>query len=657
MLPEGLPERLAELRRRPTLRAAVRAEAEAAATDLAFGTAEEVWIPPVPLNPAFNAPDPRPLQGPSESGSLAGLDVDGRPVLIRRAFGLDGERPAAVLAHPGEETDEWVIHSRVLRHEGARLEVIGFLTHSSVSHVTWIDHDAEGRPVAFATAGVDYNALGKGASLVRCDWEGDRCVRVRELATEGRDLWTATALFGEYDADGLVRVRRAVAPKPVAGAAARAQADELRPDQVWWRRERDGHDPEPLPFDAAVELWIEAVAAAAHAAVTEPAAVLKVRPGFRYDEVPSVTALGQAFCDAAATARDSARDILARTWEPSVDLLDAFDQQGTAAWRALKQRESEALPAPAVRALQERLAALKWPGDALAVVWADDHDPWALARAAYGSARVDALLGVDAPREGIAVTAPPGSREELAALARSAGLPEDVAALASWGLALTEGGTGRSRIGGHPALPQGTPWPMAGGRALTHMASLWLAELPDVEGRDLLPADGVLVVFADLTEEGELWEPTVVGEDDRVVVLRAPADGALHEPEPPADHRDPGDVPALLRERRVAFVPVLTLPEAPKSLTDADRLAYDDLFEALAEVTPGHGDPGHLLLGNPRPVQFDTRQPGEVSVLHLGWDDELGFEILDGGAVTFFGDKDAVSAGRWDDLRVDVQSH
>ena len=61
---------MAELRRRPKLRVAVRTDAEAAATDLAFGTAEEVWIPGVPLEPAFNAPDPRLLLGPSERAFL-----------------------------------------------------------------------------------------------------------------------------------------------------------------------------------------------------------------------------------------------------------------------------------------------------------------------------------------------------------------------------------------------------------------------------------------------------------------------------------------------------------------------------------------------------------------------------------------------------------
>jgi hypothetical protein len=162
----------------------------------------------VPLDPPKNAAPPHAVEAPAEHHALAGLDDDGRPVLVRGAFGLDGERPRAVLAHPGEERDEFVLHSRVLRWDGPRLEVIGFLTHSSVSHVTRVEHDAAGRPIRFATAGVPYNALGKGAELAECVWEGDRCVRVERRVAGDRGRIHEETRTGEYDEAGLVRVVR-----------------------------------------------------------------------------------------------------------------------------------------------------------------------------------------------------------------------------------------------------------------------------------------------------------------------------------------------------------------------------------------------------------------------------------------------------------------
>jgi hypothetical protein len=45
-----------------------------------------------------------------------------------------------------------------------------------------------------------------------------------------------------------------------------------------------------------------------------------------------------------------------------------------------------------------------------------------------------------------------------------------------------------------------------------------------------------------------------------------------------------------------------------------------------------------------------------VSVLHLGTDETIGFEYLDGGAVWLLGAPGDVRAGRWERPRVEVQS-
>ena len=51
-----------------------------------------------------------------------------------------------------------------------------------------------------------------------------------------------------------------------------------------------------------------------------------------------------------------------------------------------------------------------------------------------------------------------------------------------------------------------------------------------------------------------------------------------------------------------------------------------------------------------RSLSSGTRvEPGELNVLHIGWDVELGFMFLDGGDLTFHGPT-------WDRLTVTPQS-
>ena len=62
------------------------------------------------------------------------------------------------------------------------------------------------------------------------------------------------------------------------------------------------------------------------------------------------------------------------------------------------------------------------------------------------------------------------------------------------------------------------------------------------------------------------------------------------------------------------------------------------------------------MLGHPTVVQWDPREPGQVSLLHIGYDEALRFEFLDGGDLTFYGDEDDVRAARWDRLTVSRES-
>ena len=138
------------------------------------------------------------------------------------------------------------------------------------------------------------------------------------------------------------------------------------------------------------------------------------------------------------------------------------------------------------------------------LVRAPGPDPDLPTSTVLGSARVRALhasLRGGPSRQGGTLTLT--DRAQLPALLMESGLPAEgaarVAADAAWGILLVPG-SGESRIGGRPVLADA--WPLtADGRPLTHLATLALAELPDVEGREVLPDSGYLSFFADLEDE------------------------------------------------------------------------------------------------------------------------------------------------------------
>ncbi len=600
MLPEGLEERFRELRRRPALRRETRAAAEAAVVAWEYGTAKALWVPEVPLDPPKNQPPPRRLERPGEEDVQAGLDAEGRPVLV-----MD--------AGPRDPNPHVVVHDRLLFHHGSRVEVVGFLALAAVSHVTWVDCDDRGRPLRFAIRGVEYNDLGKGRAVHECEWEGDRCVRVRSRWSEDDRRFTEETRTGEYDEEGLLRVHREPhGPVP----------DYY--ERVPWDRRRDGWLEAPMPFDGALAAWVDWLESAVREHLPEPAGI--ARTGVDWTYGPPGLEWGTA----------QALDAVRRRAREPYDLLSALEHEieltpPSIAWRSLRQSDipsSDPRITAAAAELAARLDAL--PG--LVLVAGVDEPVLA------------GLLGPPPADEPQPPTALPGSRDELRDLLREHELPERLADQAAWGAALERGGRGTSRLGGRPALPEGMAWPVSDGRRLTHLCTLDLAELPDFDGRDAVPRDGLLILLADITEEGELWDSVVVGEDDRVVLLHLPPGTALSEP--------PGRSSPSLRARRVRFVPVLTLPpERPAGLTAAELLAYERLYYALVELMPAH-----LMLGHPPPIQVDPRRPGEVSLLRLGWDEKLGFEMWDGGDITLHGATEDVAAGRWERLTITSES-
>jgi hypothetical protein len=518
-----------------------------------------------------------------------------------------------------EDEGKSMMHARVLNWHGRRLEIVGFLTHDDISHVTWVDHDAEGHPVRFLTAGNERSLdTAYIATDARCEWEDGRCVRVHH---------GELTVSGEYDEDGLRRIHGSEG-------------------QVVWDRSRDAWEPDPLPRDAAFATFGTAVAEATRRAVAQAGvrpAIIKVEAWFDQGIEPRAIPVTEAQILHAAP-RVGTKAAIVASREGVVPLLGLMDEAGLRAWRSLQQRDLlEPDPPGLARTVRAALADAPWP----VLLYAfDEGDPWT-------HVDLSVLAMVPAPTRP-AVDRPPATRDELIVLLRAFALPEALAAHARWGVALLEGGSGVSRLGGRLEIPG--EWPEADGRPLTHLATIDLAELPDVEGRDVLPADGTIVFCADLSEEGAFYEPTRC-DDPRLRLLHLAPGTETRVAEPPAgDPDDEWAPPYVLQERRVRLVPVLTLPPTVAALDGADSHNWHLLSSALAEVTPGQLDPGHLMLGHPLVVQSDPRERGEVNLLHIGSDEALGFEYLDAADITFYAPAENLRAGRWGAVTAEPQS-
>ena len=167
-------------------------------------------------------------------------------------------------------------------------------------------------------------------------------------------------------------------------------------------------------------------------------------------------------------------------------------------------------------------------------------------------------------------------------------------------------GDGASKLGGRPELPGA--WPRnAAGFGLTHLASIALAELPEIEGRDLLPAGGTLVFFGDFhpDSEGDEWLVLYVDGGETAV--------------PPDEERDEYVVPVELPEQTIGFQPRADAP-GPEGLSTADEDAVE-WFDDIEYPTHLHARAPGVLPGR-GPVAAPA-----INLLHLGWDEDWGFDV------------------------------
>lgn len=225
-------------------------------------------------------------------------------------------------------------------------------------------------------------------------------------------------------------------------------------------------------------------------------------------------------------------------------------------------------------------------------------------------------------------------REALraAGLARLAG-PISALALPSIRLTPVKDGSGKTRLGGQPELPDAVQWPSWKGQPLSFVAQVDLGEMQNAAPNALLPKAGVLAFFYDREQQTWGFDPADRGSWR---VLYFPAGTVLH----------PRPFPESLKESRFTAVPLrasaeATLPpeeDLPATLSLDDDAA--EKYRAARERLASGGDARHRLLGHPELVQNPMQLECQLASNGIYVGDPEGFESPRAKAL-------APGAGEW----------
>ena len=523
--PDVVRERWLELQA-PGAVVAQRAACEAAAVEERLVPFSWWAYQPRPFPRELAGEDP--LSGGSGQQSRLGVDAAGRVVFQRLRDDL-----FQVYDWSSDHCDMIEVNSSLLRL--LRFVFAGGVLMEEIA-VEGHDHRLDGRPRVEVTRwcyeeGRPSLVLTTYESGAHPGWGGP----------ERGPYWQARAHRFAYDADGELAV---ITTYAVAGdladggnveaaqAEARARLPEQSESQLLYdartqRRETELPDPRHA-YDGLGESLAKALLMALqpHLARLGPLDLVIVYPG---GKTPELIALGTSFVTRALQTVDRTEDLLVAAYRGAggavrVDAVDTAPPEVLRRVRAGRQVHAD--PTGLERELVAALRARDLPCPV---------EAWG------AGAIADRYTGRFA-RPPLAGDLRPRDRDELAVLLEGAGLTDaeaaSIVADAEWSIQFVPGRAGVSRLGGAPVLATSTPWPHADDRPLTHLATIAMAELPAVEGRDYLPEDGVLSFFADLSEEGELVDAVEPGEGALAAVIHTAPGVPTHEPEPPGERLD-----------------------------------------------------------------------------------------------------------------------
>ncbi|WP_028065738.1 DUF1963 domain-containing protein [Solirubrobacter soli] len=213
---------------------------------------------------------------------------------------------------------------------------------------------------------------------------------------------------------------------------------------------------------------------------------------------------------------------------------------------------------------------------------------------------------------------------------------------------------GTTRLGGRPDLPVGTAWPRCRGLQQSFLGQIRVRDLPK-EAKELRRLGGSLLFFtvngsADDEDRYDVWP----GLCSAVVHAKAGA---------PLERISPAQDIIELKPARLRFE---VHPDVPGLAVDADRLMaplrrvkvtdYERWFEFHDALRGGRDERDHYLLGylgtplNPDPCASRTdrmRSPWR-HLFTIDYDQELGFDIPDGGWLQIAISPADLRAGRFD---------
>ena len=218
---------------------------------------------------------------------------------------------------------------------------------------------------------------------------------------------------------------------------------------------------------------------------------------------------------------------------------------------------------------------------------------------------------------------------------------------------------GTSRLGGHPDLPAGAPWPRCGRLVPTFLGQVRLADLPP-DAEPLRGHGGVLLFFTHVQFESASFRGYGLWAGRCTRIVHAPAGEVLVRKRPPR----PGAVLPL----RSATLRFRMRPDVPSLGMEFDRLAaplgeirisdpqVEPWWELERVLLRRSGSLEHRMLGYVETPNGENRcwertQRRRGAWRHLftmGPDWRLGFEVADGGRLQVAVPAADLRAGRFD---------